>query len=231
MSITQHPSQSPVDPGQDIAVPPPATPEPGSPPGTATDNALAGGQPDLAAAVFLQRARRRSRARLRRGLIRVLRRRRIAQRGSLDLLLAEDHHIGASRDPARPPTGKPWSGRPARPARTATWPGRSAAWTGRPGASTGCGPGRPGSSSAPATASTTWSATQTAGTRQWRTFSGTRPPSAPRSRTRWREAHASTSACRGGSAMSPSWSWWSTSACCCTSSPGLPTSTGPARYR
>jgi len=106
MSITQHPSPSPVDPGQDIAVPPPATPQSASPPATAADSALAGGQPDLAAAVFLQRARRQSRSRLRRGLVTVLRRRRVARRGSLDVLLAEDHHIGASRDPAQATRGE-----------------------------------------------------------------------------------------------------------------------------
>jgi len=101
MSITQnHTSQSPVDPGQDIVVSPPTTPEPASPPATPADSALAGGQPDLAAAVFLQRARRRFRARLRHGLIKVLRHRWVTRRGSLDVLLAEDHHIGASRDPA-----------------------------------------------------------------------------------------------------------------------------------
>ena len=111
MYISQHTSQSPIDPGQDIAVPPPATaemvppPEPVSPQ-AAADGALPGTQADLAAEVFLQRTRRRARARLRRGLAKVLRRRQVTRRGALDVLLAEDHHIGANRDPARATHGE-----------------------------------------------------------------------------------------------------------------------------
>ena len=169
MSIPQHTSQPPIDPGQDIAVPPPAAaemvPPPSVPSPAAADDAPAGPQADLAAAVFLQRARRRARARLRRGLSKVLRHQRVTRRGALDVLLAEDHHIGASRDPARPTHAETVVRAAGKPARTATWSGRSAAWTGRPAASTGSGPGRPGSSSAPGTASTTWSVTRTAGRR------------------------------------------------------------------
>jgi len=101
MSITQHNSQSLVEPGQDVVVPSPAAPEPVSSPASLTDSALAGGQADLAAAVFLQRARRRSRGRLRRGLVTMLRRRRVTRRGPVDVLVAEDQHMGASRDPAQ----------------------------------------------------------------------------------------------------------------------------------
>ena len=106
MYIPQHTRQSTIDPGQDIAVPPPTAaemvPPPESVPSPASaDDALSGPQADLAAAVFLQRTRRRARARLRRGLSKVLRHQRVTQRSALDVLLAEDHHIGANRDPAR----------------------------------------------------------------------------------------------------------------------------------
>jgi hypothetical protein len=117
MNIFQHTSQPPVDLGQDIVVPPPNVSEAVSPPGTVpppgmivpemmvpavtADGSLPGGQADLAAAVFLQRTRRRSQARLQRGLPKVLRRRRVIRRHALAVLLAEDHHVGASRDPAR----------------------------------------------------------------------------------------------------------------------------------
>ena len=106
MYIPQHTSQSTIDPGQDIAVPPPTAaemvPPPESVPSPASaDDALSGPQADLAAAVFLQRTRRRARARLRRGLSKVLRHQRVTRRSALDVLLAEDHHIGANRDPAR----------------------------------------------------------------------------------------------------------------------------------
>ena len=106
MYIPPHTSQSTIDPGQDIAVPPPTAaemvPPPESVPSLASaDDALSGPQADLAAAVFLQRTRRRARARLRRGLSKVLRHQRVTQRSALDVLLAEDHHIGANRDPAR----------------------------------------------------------------------------------------------------------------------------------
>ena len=106
MNFPQHNSPSLVDLGQDIVVPPPAASEmvppleQVSPAATAADGDLAGRQADLAAAVFLQRTRRRARARLHRGLGKVLRHRRV-RRGTLGVLLAEDHHIGASRDPAR----------------------------------------------------------------------------------------------------------------------------------
>ena len=111
MYIPQHTSQSTIDPGQDIAVPPTTAaemvppPEPVSP-STAADNALPGAQADLAAAVFLQRARRRARVRLRRGLSKVLRHRQVIRRSALNVLLAEDHHIGANRDPARATHGE-----------------------------------------------------------------------------------------------------------------------------
>jgi|GEM_PF-840760 len=111
MYIPQHTSQSTIDPGQDIAVPPPTAaemvPPPVSvPPSAVADDAVSGPQADLAAAVFLQRTRRRARTRLRRGLSTVLRHRRVTQRGALDVLLAEDHHIGANRDPARATHGE-----------------------------------------------------------------------------------------------------------------------------
>ena len=116
MNIFQHTSQSPVDPGQDIVMPTPTVPETvpptemGAPemgaPAAAADGSLPGGQTDLAAAVFLQRARRRSRTRLQRGLPKVLRHRRVTRRGALAVLLAEDHHVGASRDPARATHGE-----------------------------------------------------------------------------------------------------------------------------
>ncbi len=100
MSTTPHARTPYADPGQDLAVPPPA--EPGMVPAAAAeaDSTLLGGPPDLAAAVFLQRARRRAWARLRSGVIKVVGRRRLTRRNSLDVLLAEGHHIGASRDPA-----------------------------------------------------------------------------------------------------------------------------------
>ncbi len=104
MNIPPHTSQSPVDPGQDIVVPPPAVPETIAP--ATAEEALSGGQADLAAAVILQRTRRRSRVSLRRGLSKVLRRRRVTRRAALGALLAEDHHIGASRDPARATHGE-----------------------------------------------------------------------------------------------------------------------------
>jgi hypothetical protein len=106
MSITQHTSQSPIDPGQDMVRPAPTTPEAASAHAAGADGALRDGQPDLAAAVFLQRARRRSRAQLHRGLRNVLRRRRVSRRAAVAALLAEDHHIGAGRDPAQATHGE-----------------------------------------------------------------------------------------------------------------------------
>jgi len=111
MHIPQHTSQSPVDPGQDIVVPPPAVPEIVPSPGplsqlATSEGTLPGGQADLAASVFLQRSRRRSRARLHRALSKVLRHRRVTRRAALGGLLAEDHQIGASRDPARATHGE-----------------------------------------------------------------------------------------------------------------------------
>ena len=100
MSIIQHAHQPPFDQGQDIAVPASGTHEPTSSP--ARPGSAPSGQPDLAAPVFLERARRRSRARLQRSLSIMLRKGRVAHRTALAALLAEDGHIGDGRDPARP---------------------------------------------------------------------------------------------------------------------------------
>lgn len=100
MSITEHASQSSIDPGQGVVKPLVAMPQAASAPGTAADAAFSAGHSDLAAAVFGERARRRSGTRLQRGLIRLLRRRRVSRRPALDALAAEHHHMGAGRDPA-----------------------------------------------------------------------------------------------------------------------------------
>jgi hypothetical protein len=100
MSITQHTPQSSADPGQQIAVPPQTAPETVSSALATTNSTLADGQADLAATVFVQKARRRSRGRLSRGLVKLGRRGRVTRRLSLGVLVAEDHHIGANRDPA-----------------------------------------------------------------------------------------------------------------------------------
>lgn len=100
MSITQHGSNSTFDLGQDVVMA--QHTEHGSPQSPdGVDGALSSEQSDLAAAVFLQRAQRRSRARLRRGLSGMVRRGRVSHRAALAALLAEDDHIGSVRDPAQ----------------------------------------------------------------------------------------------------------------------------------
>ena len=100
MSTTQHAHQLPFDQSQGIAVPATSTYEPTSSP--AGPDSAPGGQSDLAAPVFLERARRRSRARLQRSLGIMLRKARVTHRTALAALLAEDGHIADGRDPARP---------------------------------------------------------------------------------------------------------------------------------
>ena len=101
MSITEHASQSSLDPGQDIVMPPDTAHEPALPPAQ-PGGTVPSGPSDLATPVFLKRTHRRSRARLQRRLATILRRGRVARRAALAALLAEDHHIGAGRDPALP---------------------------------------------------------------------------------------------------------------------------------
>ena len=79
MSITQHTHQPSFSEDHNMAGSPAATYGPASPP-AGPDAAAPGGQPDLAAQVSLERARRRSRARLQRSLTRLLRRGRVARR-------------------------------------------------------------------------------------------------------------------------------------------------------
>jgi hypothetical protein len=97
MSVTQHTHQPSFGEDDNMARSSAAY-EPASPP-AGPDAAAPGGQPDLAAQVSLERARRRSRARLQRSLTGLLRRGQVARRPALATLLAEDDHIGDGRDP------------------------------------------------------------------------------------------------------------------------------------
>jgi hypothetical protein len=103
MSTTEYPRQ-PADPGRDLVIPPPAAPHPA--PGELPEDPFAGGSPDLAAAVFLRRARRRNRSLVQRRFSRLLRRRRVPHRRLVAALLAEDDHVGPGRDPAQPTHGE-----------------------------------------------------------------------------------------------------------------------------
>lgn len=100
MSITQHDGNSSFDLGQDVVMSQHTELGTPQPPGGA--DGPPGAPADLAAAVLLQRAQRRSRARLRRGLTGLMRRGRATHRTAVAALLAEDHHIGALRDPDQP---------------------------------------------------------------------------------------------------------------------------------
>ncbi len=110
MTIPEYPSRPVADPRFNLAVP---SPRNGRTAGTAFPEdpfpaePLDGGLPDdLSAAAREQRARRRSRSRVRRGFARLLTRRRLSHRRAVAALVAEDDHIGAGRDLARPTHGE-----------------------------------------------------------------------------------------------------------------------------
>lgn len=98
MSTTEYPRQ-PADPGRDLAVPPPATTP--AAPGELPEDPFPDGPPDLAAAVFESRARRRTRSLVHRRFSRLLRRRRVSHRRLVTALVAEHDHVGPHRDPDR----------------------------------------------------------------------------------------------------------------------------------
>jgi len=110
MTIPEYPSRAAADPRLDLAVPSPrngqtaGTSFPEDPfPGEPLDGGLAG---DLSAAAREQRARRRSRSRVRRGFGRLLTGRRLSHRRAVAALVAEDDHIGTGRDLALPTHGE-----------------------------------------------------------------------------------------------------------------------------
>lgn len=104
MSSTEHPRQ-PADPGRDLAVPASASTQ-AAPPGDLPDDPFADEPADLAAAVFLTRARRRTRTLVHRQFSRLLRRRRVPHRRLVAALLAEDDHVGPGRDADRATHGE-----------------------------------------------------------------------------------------------------------------------------
>jgi hypothetical protein len=104
MSIPEYDSRPPADPSLDLV----PSPRNGRAAGTDlpedpfTGDPLAGGLPgDLSAAAREQRARRRTRSRVRRGFGGLLSRRRLSHRRAVGALVAEDDHIGTGRDLAR----------------------------------------------------------------------------------------------------------------------------------
>ena len=104
MGIPEYDSRPPVDPSLDLV----PSPRNGRPAGTElpedpfTGEPLAGGlADDLSAAAREQRARRQTRARVRRGFGTLLSRRRLSHRRAVAALVAEDDHISESRDLAR----------------------------------------------------------------------------------------------------------------------------------
>ena len=110
MTIPEYPSRAAADPRLDLAVPSPrdgraaGTSFPEDPfPGEPLDGGLAD---DLSAAAREQRARRRSRSRVRRGFGRLLTGRRLSHRRAVAALVAEDDHIGTGRDLALPTHGE-----------------------------------------------------------------------------------------------------------------------------
>jgi hypothetical protein len=103
MSTTEYPRQ-PADPGRDLAVPPSASTP--AAPGELPEDPFADGPPDLATAVFLTRARRRTRSQVHRHFSRLLRRRRVPHRRLVTALLAEDDHVGPGRDADRATHGE-----------------------------------------------------------------------------------------------------------------------------
>ena len=110
MSMNEYDSRTGADPRLDLAVPAPRN-------GRATGGGLPqdpfAGDPlageaagDLSAAAREQRARLRSRSRVRRSFGRMLSRRRLSHRRAVTALVAEDDHIGADRDLACPTHGE-----------------------------------------------------------------------------------------------------------------------------
>jgi hypothetical protein len=103
MSTTEYPRQ-PADPGRDLAVPPSATTP--AAPGELPEDPFPDRPPDLAAAVFATRSRRRTRTLVHRHFSRLLRRRRVSHRRLVTALLAEHDHAGPDRDPDRATHGE-----------------------------------------------------------------------------------------------------------------------------
>jgi hypothetical protein len=104
MSTHEHDSQPPADPGAELVKPQPATPDAVTAHTAAateaphTDDVAVPQEADLRDMVLRQRAERRLRSRVHRGVARLLRRRHIPSRAALDALVAEDLHIGSARD-------------------------------------------------------------------------------------------------------------------------------------
>jgi hypothetical protein len=73
---------------------------------TATPGAAAVANPDLAGTAIQARARRRARARLRRSLSQILRRRHLSSRAAFAMLTYEAEHVGPGRDLARATHGE-----------------------------------------------------------------------------------------------------------------------------
>jgi len=88
--------------GPGLAALPPAPARRVKPNAAASEAPTAMANPGLAGAATQARARRRGRARLRRSLSRILRRRRLSARAAFAVLTHEADHIGPGRDPARP---------------------------------------------------------------------------------------------------------------------------------
>ena len=110
MSMNEYDSRPPADPRLDLVVPAPRggpAAGDGLPRDPFAGDSLAG-EPacDLSAAAREQRARRRSRSRVRRSFGRLLSRRRLSRRRAVTALVAEDDHIGEDRDLDRPTHGE-----------------------------------------------------------------------------------------------------------------------------
>lgn len=105
MNNINHSGTPPADTGQEIVKPPPGAPPAvaAAQPATVTSpvTMTTPNRPDLAATVLAERARWRTRTRLNRALVRLVRRHRVSRRVVLTALSEEDQHVGAARDPAR----------------------------------------------------------------------------------------------------------------------------------
>ena len=126
MSIPEYDNRPPADPGLGLVVPSPRNGGTAAGPDLPRDpfagesftgGSLAGesfaGESlavplagDLSADAREERARRRSRSRVRRGFRRLLSRRRLSHRRAVAALVAEDDHIGDGRDPGRATHGE-----------------------------------------------------------------------------------------------------------------------------
>jgi hypothetical protein len=103
MSTTEYPRQ-PADPGRRLAVPPSATTQ--AAPGDLPEDPFPDRPPDLAAAEFAARAKRRARTLVHRRFSRLLGRRRVAHRRLVTALVTEHDQAGRDRDPDRATHGE-----------------------------------------------------------------------------------------------------------------------------